>query len=337
MATTFAARSWPSSTPSSAGSRTGRTNLERAADADAVQSRASRGQRPAGRAAASRSRTSTGRSASSRSEIDGVRQREDRDRALLDWRHRRSQAARPSCSTSSRPCSAGSRSLEDSLLEVMERREELHGRPDRRAGRHRRARRPSWPTAAAARDEALAEIDAGAHRARCRAAMSSSPRLDADLVALYERQRAPCGRRCGSAAGPALRCVPHRDRPRRAGADRRRCRRRGAALPGVSRNPVAGRRVSAMKVVVEADGGSRGNPGPAGYGAVVLSADRAHGAGREQGGHRPGHQQCRRVPRPDRRPGGGGRARRHRGRGRRWTPSSSSSRWRAAGGSSTPT
>ncbi|MEB3052151.1 bifunctional RNase H/acid phosphatase [Mycolicibacter sp. MYC123] len=30
-----------------------------------------------------------------------------------------------------------------------------------------------------------------------------------------------------------------------------------------------------MKVVVEADGGSRGNPGPAGYGAVVWSADRA--------------------------------------------------------------
>lgn len=27
-----------------------------------------------------------------------------------------------------------------------------------------------------------------------------------------------------------------------------------------------------MKVVVEADGGSRGNPGPAGYGAVVLDA-----------------------------------------------------------------
>ena len=30
-----------------------------------------------------------------------------------------------------------------------------------------------------------------------------------------------------------------------------------------------------MKVVIEADGGSRGNPGPAGYGAVVWSADRA--------------------------------------------------------------
>ncbi len=29
-----------------------------------------------------------------------------------------------------------------------------------------------------------------------------------------------------------------------------------------------------MEVVIEADGGSRGNPGPAGYGVVVLSADR---------------------------------------------------------------
>ena len=30
-----------------------------------------------------------------------------------------------------------------------------------------------------------------------------------------------------------------------------------------------------MKVIIEADGGSRGNPGPAGYGAVVWTADRA--------------------------------------------------------------
>ena len=27
-----------------------------------------------------------------------------------------------------------------------------------------------------------------------------------------------------------------------------------------------------MKVIVEADGGARGNPGPAGYGAVVRDA-----------------------------------------------------------------
>ena len=31
-----------------------------------------------------------------------------------------------------------------------------------------------------------------------------------------------------------------------------------------------------MKVIVEADGGSRGNPGPAGYGSVVWTADREH-------------------------------------------------------------
>ncbi len=45
-------------------------------------------------------------------------------------------------------------------------------------------------------------------------------------------------------------------------------------------------KVGGMKVIVEADGGSRGNPGPAGYGAVVLApgteevlAERAEGLG----------------------------------------------------------
>ena len=33
--------------------------------------------------------------------------------------------------------------------------------------------------------------------------------------------------------------------------------------------------VPAVRVIVEADGGSRGNPGPAGYGAVVFDADRS--------------------------------------------------------------
>jgi ribonuclease HI len=32
-------------------------------------------------------------------------------------------------------------------------------------------------------------------------------------------------------------------------------------------------KAAGLKVVVEADGGSRGNPGPAGYGAVVLDPD----------------------------------------------------------------
>ena len=41
------------------------------------------------------------------------------------------------------------------------------------------------------------------------------------------------------------------------------------------RDPVAGQGFRVVKVVIEADGGSRGNPGPAGYGAVVFTADRA--------------------------------------------------------------
>src|SRR5690348_5043553 len=40
-------------------------------------------------------------------------------------------------------------------------------------------------------------------------------------------------------------------------------------------DPVADQGFRFVKVLVEADGGSRGNPGPAGFGAVVFSADRA--------------------------------------------------------------
>src|ERR1700754_874 len=39
-------------------------------------------------------------------------------------------------------------------------------------------------------------------------------------------------------------------------------------------NLVAAQRRKPVKVIVEADGGSRGNPGPAGYGSVVWTADR---------------------------------------------------------------
>ena len=138
--------------------------------------------------------------------------------------------------------------------------------------------------------------------------------LDADLVALYERQRAHGGAGAGLATGSPVWRLPDRDRPRRAGPDLRRRRGRRAALSGVRCNPVAGQGNRRVKVIVEADGGSRGNPGPAGYGSVVWSADRERGARREQAGDRPRHQQRRRVQRADRRAGGGGPARRHRGR-----------------------
>ena len=45
-------------------------------------------------------------------------------------------------------------------------------------------------------------------------------------------------------------------------------------MPGVQRDPAAATRLVLVKVIVEADGGSRGNPGPAGYGAVVWSKGR---------------------------------------------------------------
>jgi probable phosphoglycerate mutase len=39
------------------------------------------------------------------------------------------------------------------------------------------------------------------------------------------------------------------------------------------RDPVAGQGIRAVKVTIEADGGARGNPGPAGFGAVIRTAD----------------------------------------------------------------
>lgn len=45
-------------------------------------------------------------------------------------------------------------------------------------------------------------------------------------------------------------------------------------MPRVRRDPAASQGDRQVKVVIEADGGSRGNPGPAGYGAVVWTADR---------------------------------------------------------------
>jgi predicted nucleic acid-binding Zn-ribbon protein len=137
------------------------------------------------------------------SEIDGVRKREDRDRSLLSsgatdakhqadlqheletLRHRQS-------------------SLEDSLLEVMERREELQaqGNLEEAAIEGLQAELTS---AQQAHDAALAEVEeARTEHASRRAALSAD--LNADLSALYERLRggggpgaAPLmGHRCGA-------------------------------------------------------------------------------------------------------------------------------------------
>jgi predicted nucleic acid-binding Zn-ribbon protein len=136
-------------------------------------------------------------------EIDAVRQREDRDRSMLSAGTvdaRQLTELQHELETLERRQS----SLEDSLLEVMERREELHGQQaaelaaiDELQAKLTQAQR--------ACDDARTEIDQLRHQSVSRRDELVAE-LDADLVALYERQRARggagagrlLGRRCGA-------------------------------------------------------------------------------------------------------------------------------------------
>jgi len=136
-------------------------------------------------------------------EIDAVRKREDRDRGLLDGgtvdakhlgeiQHELEALQRRQ------------ESLEDSLLEIMERREQLQ-----RESAEQQARVDGMQTelaaATAARDAALVQIDQSRHEASGRREELSAA-APAELVALYERQRAQGGvgagrlqgKRCGA-------------------------------------------------------------------------------------------------------------------------------------------
>ncbi len=137
------------------------------------------------------------------SEIDGVRQREDRDRGLLDSgtvNAKQLSELQHELETLQRRQS----SLEDSLLEVMERREELAGKQaDELTAID--GLQNELGVAQQARDHALAEIEQIRHqRASRRDELTSL--LDDELVALYERQRKASGigaaqlqgRRCGA-------------------------------------------------------------------------------------------------------------------------------------------
>ena len=136
-------------------------------------------------------------------EIDAVRRREDRDRTMLqagsidakqltDLQHELHTLQRRQGS------------LEDSLLEVMERREQLESE---RAGELRKIDelQSALTDAQKACDEATAEIDHLRHQNGSRRDELVA-HLDANLVALYERQRARGGagagllqgRRCGA-------------------------------------------------------------------------------------------------------------------------------------------
>ena len=137
------------------------------------------------------------------SEIDSVRQREDRDRSLLDGGTvdaKQLTELQHELDTLERRQAA----LEDSQLEVMERREELQRDQQSALGRIDELQGDLGLVQAAC-DEARAELEQQRHQGLSRRDELVAA-LDPELVGLYERQRARGGagagqlqgRRCGA-------------------------------------------------------------------------------------------------------------------------------------------
>jgi len=137
------------------------------------------------------------------SEIDAVRQREDRDRSLLDGgsvNAKQIAELQHELETLQRRQA----SLEDSLLEVMERREELQAQQTAELARIDELQN-ELSDIERSREDALKLIDQTRHQCVSRRDELVGA-LDADLVALYERQRSRGGagagvlqgRRCGA-------------------------------------------------------------------------------------------------------------------------------------------
>lgn len=137
------------------------------------------------------------------SEIESVRQREDRDRGLLEGgtvNAKQLSELQHELETLERRQA----SLEDSLLEIMERREELQRKQSEDLARIDTLHN-ALSAAQLARDAALVEIDNIRQVSATRREELVS-HLDADLVALYEKVRAGGGagagllqgRRCGA-------------------------------------------------------------------------------------------------------------------------------------------
>ena len=189
---------------------------------------------------------------------------------------------------------------------MMEEREGLEANAAGGAGRVRPARERVSEEISSAGDRELTQIGT-------------------ELETLARRAR---GDRAGDRSGApgALRRPPRAEEGgRRRRADRRR-------LPGLSREALGhgdgpdqarrGRppvralppdRDPSVKVVVVCDGAARGNPGPAGIGAAVLTP-RGRGARRDRGGDRRDHEQRRGVHGRARGSPPSGGARRRRGR-----------------------
>jgi predicted nucleic acid-binding Zn-ribbon protein len=137
------------------------------------------------------------------SEIEAVRQREDRDRKLLQGGTidaKQLTELQRELETLERRQS----SLEDSLLEVMERREELQGEQSAELAKIDELQN-ELDAAQKACDDARAELDALRNQGQMRRTEIEAG-LDANLVDMYERQRSKGGpgagllqgKRCGA-------------------------------------------------------------------------------------------------------------------------------------------
>lgn len=133
------------------------------------------------------------------SEVDAVRKREDRDRGLLTSGAISDSKQLGELQHELDTLERRQASLEDTLLEVMERREQLAAE---QAGEQQTLGSVDTDLAAArqARDAALAEVEqARTDAAARRTAVAAG--LDAQLLALYERQRAASGIGAGRLLG----------------------------------------------------------------------------------------------------------------------------------------
>ncbi|MDZ7882657.1 MAG: C4-type zinc ribbon domain-containing protein [Mycobacterium sp.] len=131
-------------------------------------------------------------------EIDSVRQREDRDRTLLQGgtvNAKQLSELQHELETLERRQS----SLEDSLLEVMERREELQRQQSEHLARID-ALQNELSAAQLARDAALVDIE-NVRQVSAGRRTELTSLLNADLVALYEKQRAGGGAGAGLLQG----------------------------------------------------------------------------------------------------------------------------------------
>ncbi len=126
-------------------------------------------------------------------EVDAVRQREDRDRSLLNSGSVSDSKQLADLQHELGTLERRQASLEDTLLEVMERREQLAAEETaERAARDRLDTELS--TTRQIRDEVLAEVEqTRAERSDRRSELAAG--LNGDLLELYERQR------CGSGIG----------------------------------------------------------------------------------------------------------------------------------------